>query len=102
MKLSCPGPNARLLGAIALLSVLPIFAYDGLTQADGQGGSVEVTAPNVRLGQPIQTIDGFGVNGHRKFKRPFQIAESHPRVSDNGSCVNLAAAGPMAVRSTST
>ena len=34
--------------------------------------------------------------GHRKFKRPFHIAESHPRVSDNGSYVNVAAAGPYA------
>ena len=34
--------------------------------------------------------------GHRKFKRPFHITESHPRVSDNGSYVNLAAAGPYA------
>jgi hypothetical protein len=33
--------------------------------------------------------------GHRKFERPFHIAESHPRVSDNGSYFNLAAAGPM-------
>jgi hypothetical protein len=33
---------------------------------------------------------------HRKFDRPFHIAESHPRVSDNGSYANLAAAGPYA------
>ena len=43
----------------------------------------------------IGYIDHQGVSGHRKFKRPFHIAESHPRVSDNGSYVNLAAAGPM-------
>jgi hypothetical protein len=35
------------------------------------------------------------VPGHRLFERPIHIAESHPRVSDNGSYVNLAAAGPM-------
>jgi hypothetical protein len=34
--------------------------------------------------------------GHRKFERPFHIAESHPRVSDSSSHVNLAAAGPYA------
>jgi len=62
MQLSRPRRLAKLLGAIALPSILPAFACGGLGKANEQGGTVEVAGPNVRLGQPAQTIDGFGVN----------------------------------------
>lgn len=57
-----PSSSGKRHGAIAMLSLLSALSCGGMSQTDGQGGVIEITAPNVRLGQPAQAIDGFGVN----------------------------------------
>jgi glucuronoarabinoxylan endo-1,4-beta-xylanase len=60
MTATTPSTFAGLHGTVAILVILPTFACGGTD--DGRGGPIEVTAPNVRQSQPVQTIDGFGVN----------------------------------------